>query len=251
MADYNNVTNRTVPKAAYAVDAGLRAFMLGVYRYMAGGLALSGAMAFLTYRAATVTVGDTITGLTPLGAALYQSPLAWLVMLAPLGFVFAMSRGMNRYQYSTLQTLFWLFAGVMGISLSSIFIQFTGVSIARIFFISAAMFAAMSLYGYTTHKDLTRMGHFMVMGLVGIIIASLVNIFIGSSAMTFAVSVLAVVIFTGLTAWDTQKLKALYLNYGGGDASIIGRMGIMGALTLYLDFINIFIAMLHIFGQRR
>ena len=237
---------------AYAVDAGLRAFMLGVYRYMAGGLALSGLMAFFTYRAATVSEAGQIVGLTPLGAAIYQSPLSWVVMLAPLGFIFAMSRGVSRYQYSTLQTLFWLFAAVMGISLSSIFLQFTGVSIIQVFFVTAGAFAGLSLYGYTTNRDLTGMGTFMMMGLFGIIIAAIVNLFMQSSALQFAISVIAVLVFAGLTAWDTQKLKGYYMNYGGSaDSQVLGRVGIMGALSLYLDFLNMFIALLQLFGQRR
>lgn len=247
-----NIRVSSVPSAAYAVDAGLRAFMLGIYRYMAGGLGLSGLMAFFTYRAATVTEGGQIVGLTPLGATIYQSPLAWVIMLAPLGFVFAMSRGVTKYRYSTLQTLFWLFAAVMGISLSSIFLQFTGAGMTRVFFITAGMFGALSLYGYTTNRDLTGVGTFMMMGLFGVIIAAIVNLFMQSSALQFAISVIVVLVFAGLTAWDTQKLKAYYMNYGqSANGTMLGRVGIMGALSLYLDFLNMFIAMLYLFGGRR
>jgi uncharacterized protein len=234
---------------AGAVDAGLRQHMLRVYNYMTSGLVVTGLVAWVMYTLSFVTEGGNVVGLTALGATIYGSPLKWLIMLAPLGFILALSFGTNRMSFGTLQILFWAFAAVMGISLATIFATFTGSSIARVFFITAGTFAGMSLWGYTTKRDLSGMGTFLIMGLIGIIIASVVNIFIGSSAIQFAVSVIGVLVFTGLTAYDTQRIKNDYLEMRNhGEA--VAKMAIMGAVSLYLDFINLFMMLLHLFGNR-
>ena len=211
---------------------------------MAVGLALTGAVAHLVSSLAFDFQTNTLTNF---GAVLYASPLAFIIMLAPLGFMIALSVGINKMKESTVQILFWTFAGVMGLSLSSIFIQYTGESIARVFFITSGAFGALSLYGYTTKKDLSGWGSFLFMGLIGILIASIVNIFLGSTALQFAISVIGVLVFAGLTAYDTQQIKNMYFQSGGGD----GRLAIMGSLRLYLDFINLFIMLIQLFGQRR
>ena len=218
------------------IDVGLRQYMLRIYNYMASGLALTGIVA---YAAAASGFYLQIAG----------TPLIWVVMLAPLGLVFWLSAGIGRMQASTAQLLYWAFAAVMGLSLSFIFVAYTGASIARVFFITAGTFAAMSFYGYTTQRDLTQFGSFLFMGLIGIVIASLVNIFIASSALQFAISVIGVIVFVGLTAWDTQRIKEMYVEYD--DGQMAGKKAIMGALTLYLDFINLFVMLLQLFGQRR
>tara|TARA_B110000438_G_scaffold120042_1_gene117161 strand:+ start:33 stop:785 length:753 start_codon:yes stop_codon:yes gene_type:complete len=233
-----------------AIDEGLRAYMLKVYNYMTTGLLVTGLVAYFFGKASIITndMGQ-IVGLTSVGNLLFNSPLMWVVMLAPLGFVFYLSAKINNMSVSSAQTTFWIFSAIMGLSLASIFIQFTGSSIARVFFITSGTFAGMSLYGYTTKKDLTKLGGFLIMGLIGIIIASIVNIFVGSSAMQFAISVIGVLIFIGLTAYDTQKIKNMYL---AGDSESIGsKKALMGALRLYLDFINLFILLMQLFGQRR
>ncbi|MFN0265038.1 Bax inhibitor-1/YccA family protein [Tepidamorphus sp. 3E244] len=225
------------------IDEGLRSFMLRVYNYMSVGLAVTGVAAYVTAMMA-VDNGQ----LTSFGQTLFFSPLKWVVMLAPLGFVFFLSARIHKMSATGAQMAFWAFAGLMGLSLSSIFLVFTGESIVRVFFLAAATFGAMSLYGYTTKKDLSGWGSFLFMGLIGIIIASVVNIFIGSSAIQFAVSVIGVLIFTGLTAYDTQQIKEMY--YVGDDGTVTGQKAIMGALRLYLDFINLFMMMLQLFGNR-
>ena len=190
-----------------------------------------------------------IAGFTSIGNALFFSGLKWIVMLAPLGVVFYMSFGINKMSASKAQTVFWVFAALMGLSLSWILLVYTGASVARVFFITSATFGAMSLYGYTTKRDLTKFGSFLMMGLIGIIIASLVNIFLKSSMMYFVISILGVLIFVGLTAYDTQKIKNMYVASDTGE--LMGKKAVMGALTLYLDFINLFIMLLRLFGQRR
>ena len=187
--------------------------------------------------------------LSSLGNSLYNSGLAWIVMLAPLGVVFYMSFGIAKMSAAKAQTVFWIFASLMGLSLSSIFIAYTGASITRVFFITAGTFGAMSIYGYSTKRDLTKLGSFLIMGLFGIIIASLVNIFMKSAMMYFVISIIGVLIFVGLTAYDTQKIKNMYLVSDSGE--LMGKKAVMGALTLYLDFINLFIMLLRLFGQRR
>jgi len=182
-------------------------------------------------------------------AHIYNTPLMWLVMLAPLGLVMWLSFGINRMQASTAQAIFWLYSGLMGLSLATVFLVYTGTSIARVFFITAGTFAAMSLYGYTTQRDLSKFGSFLFMGLIGIIIASLVNLFIASSALQFAISVIGVIVFTGLTAWDTQQIKEMYFASDGYE--VAGKKAVMGALRLYLDFINLFMMLLQLLGARR
>jgi hypothetical protein len=237
-------------QASPAIDEGLRSHMLQVYNYMASGLALTGLIAYMLFQA-TAVIGSNgeIAGYTSLGATLYNGPMMWVVALAPLGVVMYMSFGIKGMSAARAQTMFWVFAFLMGLSLSTIFLQYTGASIARVFFITASTFGAMSIYGYTTKRDLTGMGSFLMMGLIGIIIASIVNIFMQSPAIYFAVSVLGVLIFVGLTAYDTQKIKNMYMAYDSGE--VAAKKAIMGALTLYLDFINLFIMLLRLFGQRR
>ena len=232
------------------VDEGLRAYMLKVYNYMTTGLILTGLIAWFFGKASIITNDyGQLVGLTSLGETLFYSPLKWLIMLAPLGFVFYLSARMHKMSLSKAQITFWIYSAIMGLSLSWIFIVFTNISIVRVFFISAATFGAMSIYGYTTKRDLTKLGGFLFMGLIGIIIASLVNMFIGSTALQFAISIIGVLVFVGLTAYDTQKIKNMY--YAGDSSDIEGKKALMGALRLYLDFINLFILLLQLFGQRR
>ena len=231
-------------------DEGLRAYMLKVYNYMATGILMTGIIALITFKMSVVTDSSGfIVGLTQVGNAIYMSGLKWLVMLAPLGIVFYMSFGINKMSAAKAQTTFWIFAALMGLSLSSILLIYTGMSITRVFFICSATFGAMSIYGYTTKRDLTKLGSFLMMGLIGIIIASIVNIFMKSSMMYFVISILGVLIFVGLTAYDTQKIKNMYAASDTGE--LMGKKAVMGALTLYLDFINLFIMLLRLFGQRR
>lgn len=236
MAAYEREALRARAASVSDVDEGLRAFMIRVYNYMTLGLALTGAIAFFTANSPTVF------------NAIYGSGLAWVVMLAPLGFILVLSFGIQRMSFGTAQLVFWAFAGVMGLSMATIFVTFTGESIARVFFITAGMFAGMSLYGYTTKRSLAQFGSFLIMGLIGIIIASIVNIFIGSSALQFAISVIGVLVFTGLTAYDTQRIKEMYAISDSGE--IMGKKAIMGAVALYLDFVNLFMMLLHLFGNR-
>lgn len=238
----------TAPRAdAQAIDEGLRAYMIRVYNYMAAGVAITGVVAYVTFMMA---VQQTAAGaqLTEFGAFLFNSPFKWVVMLAPLGMVFFLSARIASMSVSGAQIAFWAFAALMGLSLASIFLVYTGTSITRVFFITAAAFGGLSLYGYTTKKDLSGWGSFLIMGLIGIIIASLVNIFLASSALQFAVSVIGVLVFSGLTAYDTQRIKEMY--YVGDSAAAMGKKAIMGALSLYLDFINLFIMLLSLFGSR-
>ena len=230
------------------IDAGLRAYMIRVYNYMAAGVALTGVVAWLTFSAAVTNVGGALQ-LTQFGHLIFQSPLMWVLVLAPLGMVFFMSYRINRLSASAALTMFFVYAGLLGLSLASIFLVYTGESITRVFFISAATFGAMSLYGYTTQRDLTGIGSFMFMGLIGIIIASLVNVFLASSGLAWAISVIGVLIFVGLTAYDTQRIKEMYSPMD--DGTVAGRKAVMGALSLYLDFINLFLMLLRLFGDRR
>ena len=236
-----------------AIDAGLRAYMIRVYNYMTAGIALTGLVAWLAYQAAggdqIHIVGNQVTGLTAFGHAIFASPLMWLFVLAPLGLVMLLSFGINRLSANTALMLFFVYAGLLGLSLATIFLAYTGASITRVFFISAATFGATSLYGYTTQRDLTSLGSFLFMGLIGLVIASLVNIFLQSSGLYWVISVVGVLIFVGLTAYDTQSIKEMYdVN---DDGSVSGRKAVMGALRLYLDFINLFLMLLRLFGDRR
>ena len=236
MAAYEREALRARAASVSDVDEGLRAFMIRVYNYMTLGLALTGAIAFFTSQSPAVF------------NAIYGSGLQWVVMLAPLGFILVLSFGIQRMSFGTAQLVFWAFAAVMGLSMATIFVTFTGESIARVFFITAGMFAGMSLYGYTTKRSLAQFGSFLFMGLIGIIIASIVNIFLGSSALQFAISVIGVLVFTGLTAYDTQRIKEMYMVSDGGE--IMGKKAIMGAVALYLDFVNLFMMLLHLLGNR-
>lgn len=240
MAQFDRQDIRSQAGTSAIIDEGLRSYMLKVYNYMSIGLGLTGVVAYFFFR--YTTSNEAVFN------AVYQGPLAWLIILSPLAFILVLSFGINKMSAATAQLTFWAFATVMGLSLSSIFITYTGTSIARVFFITAATFGAMSLYGYTTKRDLTGMGSFLMMGLIGIIIAMVVNIFMQSSALAFAISVIGVLIFVGLTAYDTQKIKEDYLETDG--AEIMGKKAIMGALRLYLDFINLFLMLLRLFGNR-
>ena len=249
--DKNGILNRAkaAQQSTVVMDEGLIAYMLKVYNYMATGILLTGIVALLTFKVAVQEISSAGIILTPFGGAIYNSALRWVVMLAPLGVVFYMSFGINKMSASKAQTTFWVFAGLMGLSLSSILLVYTGMSVTRVFFICSATFGAMSIYGYTTKRDLTKLGSFLMMGLIGIIIASIVNIFMQSSMMYFVISILGVLIFVGLTAYDTQKIKNMYAVSDTGE--VMGKKAVMGALTLYLDFINLFIMLLRLFGQRR
>ncbi|EJC81681.1 FtsH-interacting integral membrane protein [Rhizobium leguminosarum bv. trifolii WSM2297] len=242
MADLRNYQSRA--QTGEMIDQGLRAYMVKVYNLMALGLAITGVAAYLGFNFA-VQDGQ----LTQFGVLLFQSPLRWVVILAPLAAVFFLSFRINSMSVAAAQTTFWVYAALVGLSLSSIFLVYTGQSVVQTFFVTAASFGALSLYGYTTKRDLSAMGSFLIMGLFGLIIASIVNIFLASSAMQFAISVIGVLIFAGLTAYDTQRIKELYLE--ADDVAVAGRKAIMGALTLYLDFINLFMFLLQFMGNRK
>ncbi|MBL6078292.1 Bax inhibitor-1/YccA family protein [Belnapia sp. T18] len=243
---------RAATADAVAVDAGLRAYMLRVYNWMASGLVLTGIVAYLIANVPELQALFYQRVMTPRGATVQPTILAYVAMFAPLAFVLVLSFGINRLSKGTAQALFWAFAAVMGASMAHIFLVFTGASVARAFFVTAGMFAAISLYGYTTKADLTRMGSFMMMGLFGIIIAGLVNMFIGSTALQFAISVLGVVVFTGLTAYDTQRIKSDYVQYAYADGTDeAGKRSVLDALGLYLNFINLFQLMMQFMGVRQ
>jgi len=241
---------------AGVIDQGLRSYMLSVYNYMTFGLAVTGLFALGAFlvsvtsdpSAATAQIGNGVY-LTSIGYALFVSPLKWLIVLAPLGLVFFLSARIGSLSTSSARTTFLIFAALMGLSLSTIFLVYTHTSIARVFFITAASFGALSLWGYTTQRDLTGFGTFLIMGLFGLIIAMLVNLFLASSGLQFIISAAGVLIFAGLTAYDTQRIKWMY--YSGDDADTAGRKAIMGALSLYLDFINLFTMLLQLVGDRR
>ncbi|MGF7160675.1 hypothetical protein FHS85_002306 [Rhodoligotrophos appendicifer] len=257
MADLNNrgyARNTGVAGTAYAVDEGLRAYMLRVYNYMAIGLAITGVAAMIVYALSVTSVESEAvarigtTMLTNVGYAIFVSPLKWVVILAPLAMVFFLSFRVNSMSVSAAQMSFWVFSLLMGISLASIFLVYTQASIARVFFITAISFGGLSLWGYTTKRDLSGWGSFLMMGLIGIIVASVVNIFLQSSGMEWVISVAGVLIFAGLTAYDTQSIKEMY--FSGDSQDVAGRKAIMGALRLYLDFINMFLMLLRLFGNR-
>ncbi|MDA5192664.1 Bax inhibitor-1/YccA family protein [Govanella unica] len=220
-----------------AIDQGLRSYMLKVYNFMASAVLLSGLVAYGVSQSQSIM--QTIFG----------TPLMWVVMLAPFGLAMALSFGINRMKASTAQALFWAYAGLMGLSLASIFMVYTGGSVARVFFITSASFGALSLWGYTTKKDLSGFGTFLIMGLFGLIIASVVNIFLKSSMMEFVISLAGVLIFAGLTAYDTQKIKEMY--FANDDQETASKKAVMGAFALYLDFVNLFLYLLRFLGDRR
>ncbi|WP_099867178.1 Bax inhibitor-1/YccA family protein [Pararhizobium haloflavum] len=243
MADLRNYQTRAAPvgtQAGAEIDQGLRDYMLRVYNLMALGLAITGLAAYGTFALAASNPA--------VAQLLYASPLRWVVMLAPLGMVFFLSFRINKMSVSAAQTTFWVYSALMGLSLSSIFLVFTGQSIVQTFFVTAAAFGALSLYGYTTKRDLSAMGSFLFMGLIGLIIAMVVNIFLQSSALQFAISAIGVLVFAGLTAYDTQEIKSMY--YEGDGREVAGRKAIMGALRLYLDFVNMFMFLLQFMGNR-
>jgi FtsH-binding integral membrane protein len=252
MSDFDrNVAARGIGAArAIEIDAGLRAYMIRIYNYMASGVALTGVVSWLTYsQAATTDINGNLTGLTPFGQAIYGGPLMIALFLGTLGIVFYLSFRINKLQAGTALILFMLYAALLGVMLSSVFLTYTHGSIARTFFISAASFGALSLYGYTTQRDLSPIGSFLVMGLFGLILAMVVNMFLKSTGLDFAISAIGVLIFAGLTAWDTQKIKEMYS--ANDDGTVSGRKAVMGALTLYLDFINLFLFLLRFMGDRR
>ncbi len=238
------------------MDEGLRSYMLGVYNYMAAGVVLTGIVAYFMFSMLTTTDPSLATAqlrngvmLTAAGQALYTSPLMWVIILAPLAFVLLLSFRVYSMSAGATQLAFWAFAAVMGASMSTIFLRYTGQSITQIFFVTAAMFAALSLYGYTTKKDLSGWGTFLFMGVIGLILASLVNIWLGSAPLAFAISAICVLVFAGLTAYDTQQIKDNYYMIAG-DGEMLAKGAVMGALNLYLDFINMFQGMLALFGSR-
>jgi FtsH-binding integral membrane protein len=239
--NYATATRGVGAGRAAVIDAGLRAYMIRVYNYMAIGVALTGVAALAVYQLAVASPG--------FRDALFGSPLYLVVLLAPFGLVMFISFRIQHLAAGTARTLFFFYATLLGVSLAPIFMVYTHTSIARVFFISAASFGALSLYGYTTQRDLSPFGSFLIMGLFGIIIASLVSMFFASSALQFAISVVGVLVFAGLTAWDTQRIKEMYSAMD--DGTVAGRKAVMGALSLYLDFINLFLMLLRLFGDRR
>jgi FtsH-binding integral membrane protein len=258
MAEFGSTIRSTAGVAAANIDAGLRAHMNKVYGTMSVGMLITFLAAWAIAGLAVTTdpsqaveqISATIS-LTSLGAALYLSPLKWVVMFAPLAFVFGLSAAINKMSAATAQTVFYVFAAVMGLSISSIFLIFTGQSIIQIFLITSIAFAGLSLWGYTTKKDISGWGSFLIMGVIGLVVASIVNIFLGSPAITFAISAIGVLIFAGLTAYDTQNIKTTYLAHAHhGDTEWLGKSAIMGALSLYLNFINMFMMLLQLFGNR-
>ncbi|WP_068113846.1 Bax inhibitor-1/YccA family protein [Tropicimonas marinistellae] len=257
MAEFDTIRTSGVAGARTAqIDEGLRAHMNQVYGTMSVGMLITALAAWAISGLSVSTEPSAYQigadqYLTQFGAAIYASPLKWLIMFAPLIFVFGFSAGINRMSAATAQVVFYAFAAVMGISISSIFLVYTATSIAQVFLITAIAFAGLSLWGYTTKKDISGWGSFLIMGVIGLIVASIVNIFLASSAMMFAISVLGVLIFAGLTAYDTQNIKNTYIQMAvHGDKEWLGKAAIMGALSLYLDFINMFMMLLSLFGSR-
>lgn len=246
MADYNTIRRpaTTAPRAA-VYDEGLRAYMNKVYSLMTAGMAVSAAVA---WGFAEMAGGP--GAWTEFGRVIYQSPVRWVIMLLPLLMVFAFGAALNRLSTQGATLMFYAFAAAMGASLSSIFLRYTDASIVTTFLATAGGFAALSLYGYTTKRDLTAMGRFLIIGLVGLIIAMIVNMFVGSGAVAFAISTIGVLIFAGLTAYDTQRIKNTYLELAASNSDFIGKSAIMGALTLYLDFLNLFTFLLSFMGQQ-
>jgi FtsH-binding integral membrane protein len=234
--DFNDPVVRASAQSI-SMDVGLRSYMISVYNYMAMGLGFTGLIAYL------------VAGQPTLMQAIFGGPQAYVVMFAPIILVMLVGAKLQKYNFATIQTLFWVFAGLMGLSLSSIFMVYELGSIAKTFFITASMFGTMSIYGYVTQRDLTSMGSFLHMGVIGLIIASIVNMFMQSGAMQYAISIITVLVFTGLTAYDTQTIKSLY--HPNVSKDNLGKIAIYGAIQLYIDFINIFLAILQLFGNRR
>ncbi|HEX3429446.1 MAG TPA: Bax inhibitor-1/YccA family protein [Rhizomicrobium sp.] len=246
MADYDNRILRSQATAVGVIDAGLRAYLLRVYNYMLIGLALTGATAWLT---ADTSFGQLFYQINPMTGRAGMTLLGWIALFAPLGLVLFLSFRINRMSVGAAQATFWAYAALVGIGIAPILLLYTGASVAQVFFITAATFGAMSLYGYTTKRDLSGFGSFLFMGLIGVVIASVVNIFLHSAMVTFVVSVVGVLVFTGLTAYDTQWIKESYV--ANDDGTIAGRKAIFGALKLYLDFLNLFLMLMQLLGNRR
>ena len=241
---------RSTTAASAALDEGLRAYMLRVYNWMASGLLLTGIVAYAVANTSLMNAFYPVVN-TAYGPQIHPTPLAMLSIFAPLAFVLVLSFGVNRLSRQMAQTLYWLFCVAMGLSLTSIFVVYTGASIARVFFITAGTFAAMSLYGYTTRADLSRWGSFLLMGLIGVIIASVVNMFVHSTELQFIVSIAGVLVFTGLTAYDTQRIKTTYVSFAYADGTDqAAKRSVYDALSLYLNFINLFMLMLQLLGNR-
>ena len=248
--DFRTTTRAPSAAATAVLDDGLRAYMLRVYNWMASGLLLTGIVAYAIAHTGLMTAFYQPVA-TAYGTAIRPTGLAYLAMIAPLGFVMVLSFGVNRLSRQAVQTLFWVFCAVMGASLTNIFLVYTNASIVRVFFITAATFGAMSLWGYTTRTDLSRFGSFLMMGLIGVVIASVVNIFVQSSAVQFAVSIVGVLVFVGLTAFDTQRIKADYVQYAYAEGTdLAAKRSVFDALSLYLNFINLFMLMLQLLGNR-
>jgi FtsH-binding integral membrane protein len=256
MAELNRPTIAGARTGTAAIDEGLRAYMLRVYNYMAAGLAITGVVAYVVFALAVTndpassvaSVGTKGIMLSEFGRLIFVSPLKWVLLLAPLGLVFLLSARIQTMSLQAAQLTFWIYAALVGASISSIFLVYAHGSIAQVFFITAATFGGLSLFGYTTQKDISGWGSFLYMGLIGIVIASLVNYFLASAGLGFAVSVIGVLIFAGLTAYDTQQIKEEY--YAGDTQLVAGQKAIMGALRLYLDFLNMFLMLLSLFGNR-
>lgn len=258
MAQYDTVSSAGIGARAAQIDAGLRAHMNKVYSTMSIGMLITFAAAWAISSLAVTSDPSAAVGairegtyLTDLGYAIYGSPLKWVIMFAPLAFVFGFGAAMNRMSAAGVQLVFFVFAAVMGLSISSIFLIYTGMSIIQVFLITAIAFAGLSIWGYVTKKDISGWGSFLIMGVIGILVASVVNIFLGSGIMQMAISCLGVLIFAGLTAYDTQNIKNTYIEHAQhGDQEWLSKAAISGALSLYLDFINMFMMLLQLFGNR-
>jgi FtsH-binding integral membrane protein len=252
MAEFETVRRAGAGVRTAQIDEGLRAHMSKVYGLMAVAMLITGLVAYVVGTDFARAVAGEPTAVIPAGVlqAMFSSPLKWVVMFAPLAVVFGFSAGLQRMSQGTAQVVFWLFAALMGLSISWIFAVFTGMSIAQMFFVTAIAFAGLSLWGYTTKRDISGWGSFLIMGVIGLVVASIVNIFLQSSALMFAVSALGVLIFAGLTAYDTQNIKNTYLQLQASNEAFLGKAAIMGALQLYLNFLNMFMMLLQLFGQR-
>lgn len=252
MAQYDTIRRTGAGTRAQRIDEGLRAHMNKVYGLMAIAMVITGIVAYIVGTDFARAVAGEPTAIIPAGLlqAMFTTPLRWVVMLAPLAVVFGLSAGINRLSQSAAQGVFWLFAALMGLSLSTIFAVYTGMSIAQTFFVTAIAFAGLSLYGYTTKRDLSGMGTFLMMGVIGLLVAMVVNIFLASPALQFAISAIGVLIFAALTAYDTQQIKTMYIEMSESGDAFLGKAAILGALKLYLDFINMFTFLLSFMGQR-
>jgi FtsH-binding integral membrane protein len=253
MSDYDRYANTRygagLARSGVAVDQGLRAYMIGVYNYMTLGLGVTGLVAYGAFALGTVQTESGRLALTDFGHAIYVSPLRWLIVLSPLAVVFYISARINSMSVASARNAFIAFAALIGLSMSALLVVYTGASMGRAFFATAAAFASLSLYGYTTQRSLSAMGSFMMMGVIGLIIASLLNLFLHSSGLQFAISAICVIVFAGLTAWDTQSIKEMY--FAGDSYEVAQKKSIHGALRLYLDFINMFQAILMLTGSQR